>query len=650
MNKKFLFICAVMILCICSVVNAATTTFSDVKGTKYQEAVERLVSFNIVNGFSEDNTFRPKNNVTRAQLSKMLVISMGLESEVSSASKKFLSFNDVLTNYWGYGYIKVASDKKLVNGYTDGKFKPDGTVTYAEATAMIVRALGYENEVKKSTLTWPNNYMSYADSKLDLFNGISEFKANNPANRGDIALLLWNALRTGVCDIIGENSAGLIYGEGTPMITEYLGYMYIKDATVSKITFDDEYKTADVTLKDTNKDTYKFTFDVDDLIDIYGRKVTLLLDKKTNKILSMDTDDEYTVVKGEITRISSTKIYISNRKTGYKIPDEDNILLIGIDDIADAVEVTMLLDGATPKYCICKGATDVEVGLIVDAKADVDDDIGIKVRPVGSTKGGKSYLVANDEDYKYAKNDVVLYYINADDMLVILDLIEEDNATDITTVTKTSIKVNKNTYKFEDTDEYSVIFVSSNKLVSKKLTDIDEDLDAAYIKVYNGHTYIFVYQDAGGEDIDSDVKSAYLDLRTALDDALDCDEEDYTQSSFAKLMKAYYNGRILNYSNTADELKKATTRIETAIDDLEEVETKTEIKTVKAKKLLRALVDQADEIIDDDNDYTTKTYDIFLDAYDVADGLLGSSNAKLAEINDAYSELEDAIDGLKLKK
>ena len=84
MNKKILFICTIVILCIGSVVNAATT-FSDVKNTKYAEAVENLVSFKIINGF-EDNTFRPKDNVTRTQLSKMLVVSMGLESVVTSAS------------------------------------------------------------------------------------------------------------------------------------------------------------------------------------------------------------------------------------------------------------------------------------------------------------------------------------------------------------------------------------------------------------------------------------------------------------------------------------------------------------------------------------------------------------------------------------
>ncbi len=649
MNKKILAICTIVILCIGNVVSA-TTSFSDVKNTKYEEAVENLVSLNIINGF-EDNTFKPKNNVTRAQLSKMLVISMGMEDEVAFASKKFLNFNDVLSSYWGYGYIKVASDKKLVNGYTDGKFKPDGTVTYAEATTMVVRALGYDDVIKKSSLTWPNNYMSYANDNLKLFDGISTFKANDSATRGDVALLLWNALRTGVCDIVGENSNGLIYGQGTPMISAYLGYTYIKNAEITKVDFDDELESAEVTLKDDQKETYKYTFDIDDVLNMYGRKVTILLDKKSNKILSLDTDSTYTVVKGEVTNVSGTKIYLSNRKSGYRIPDEENILLVGIEDIEDTVEAIILLDGATPAYCICRGATDVKVGIVVDANAKVTGykETGIKVRDVGSTKGGSSYLLADDE-LKISKNDTILYYINADDMLVVLRMIDELDADDVTSVTKNSIKVNRNTYKFGDTTEYSVIFVGSSKLTNKKLTDIDEDFDAVDIIVYNGHTYIFVFQDAGGDDVDSDVKEAYRDLVNAIEDALDeYDEEDYTQDSYGRFMKTIYAGQRLNYQSKVDELTKAITKIESAIDNLEEVTDRTEKKVVKAKKKLRALVDQADEIIEDDKDYTAKTYDIFSEAYDVADELIGSYNAKLKELSNAYDDLLDAIDGLEEK-
>ena len=188
--KKFLCLLLVMVTCF-TATSFAATDLKDIKDTKYEAAVDKLVLFKIVNGYG-DGTFLPANKVTRAELSKMLVIAMGKESQVEAAKNKFLDFSDVLSSYWAYGHIKVASDAKLVNGYEDGTFKPAGNVTYAEAAAMILRALGFEEEVKRNELSWPNNYMSCADD-LELFEGITNIKAGDPATRGDIAILLWNA-------------------------------------------------------------------------------------------------------------------------------------------------------------------------------------------------------------------------------------------------------------------------------------------------------------------------------------------------------------------------------------------------------------------------------------------------------------------------
>ena len=170
--KKFLCLFVCLMTCLTTTVFAATN-LTDIKGSDYETAVDKLVYLKIVNGY-EDNTFKPKNKVTRAELSKMLVLALGKEEAVEDAKNKFLSFPDVLSSFWGYGYIKVASDEKLVTGYTDGTFNPNGNVTYAEATTMVVRALGYKEEVERSSLVWPNNYMVYADEKLELFDDIKE--------------------------------------------------------------------------------------------------------------------------------------------------------------------------------------------------------------------------------------------------------------------------------------------------------------------------------------------------------------------------------------------------------------------------------------------------------------------------------------------
>ena len=629
----------------CYAASARTLVLSDVKGTKYEEAVNKLITFDIVNGF-EDNTYRPAETVTRAQLAKMLVISMGMENQVADASKKYLDFSDVLSSHWGYGYIKLASDNKLVNGYEDKTFKPEGNVTYAEATAMIVRALGYEVDVARSDLSWPNNYMIYADEKLELFDGISTFKANDKANRGDIALLLWNALRTGVCEIVAENSKGLVYGPGTAMITEYLNYIYFKDAQVKEVVFDKNFKTAEVTFKEKGKDSVTIEFDAEDAIEMFGKTVSILCDKKGKNILSLEATSDYKTVKGNVSNVTSTKIYLTNKSTGYKLPDDDDILLYGIEDLEDAAEVILLVDGTTIQYCVAMGTSEVQMGVVVDAKVKISSDYGIKVRGIDVTKGGESYLLANDKNWP-EKGEVILYYINDDDCLVVLGTASEEEASSISSVGSSSIKISKKQdYEFEDKDEYTIVTATSSKLKSTKLSEVSKKTDMVCILEYNAHVFIIVYEDAYLDNLDPDLVDALDALDEAIEEALDYDEGKYTQKSYAQLMKYVETGKSLDYDSTISKIKKATSNILKYIDNLEAAGAK-ERKVVSAKKTLRELVnDEAEPLVEDEDLYTKKSYNAFYEVYSEAIELLSATDAEQDELEDMYDDREDAIDSL----
>lgn len=647
--KKF--ICLVMALVCLFAVNsyAGTTTFKDVKDTKYEDAVDMLTTFGIINGF-DDNTFRPNDSVTRGQLAKMLVIAMGSsENDVTVASKKFLDFSDVLSSHWAYGYIKIASDKKLINGYTDGTFKPDATVSYAEATTMLLRALEYEDAVTKSTLEWPNNYMSYADEELDLFENLGEFKANNAAPRGAVAILLWNTLRTGVAEIVGENDKGLVYGEGTPMITEYMNYIYLQDAEVKEIEFDDDYKTAKVTLKEEGKVSRKITVYAEEAMNMFGKTITLLLDSMTNEVVISNYETKYKVVNGEVTNIGKTKIYISSRSTGYDIPDDENILLYGIEYLDDAVEVTMLVEGTSAKYCIAKGATDVLPGFVTNSNVKISDDqYGIRVRKPGVNKGGTDYYVANDDKWP-EEDSVILYYINSDDLLVVLDEIDVKDAAEITALTDDYIKIaSYGTYEFDSEKDYSVIFVDSSSLDEAKIEDIDKDMDTVCPVKYGTHLFLFVYEDDILNSLDKDLVYALYDLEDIIEDALEYDEEDYTQESYAKLMEEVAYGQKLNYQSTKNKIKNTIIDIEDAIADLDDDVSKSEKKITAAKKELRKLINgECQDIIDDEFEYTDDSYEYFDDMYEEAIDVLEMYDALLSEVEDAHEDLLDAIDELE---
>lgn len=161
--------------------------FSDISGTKYEEAVTLLNGLGILNGYP-DGTFRPENTITRAEFASIMVKINELKFNEDDESK----FWDVTPEYWAKNYINACSDNGLVSGYTDGSFKPGNNVNYAEAITMLVNALKYKEEVAEMELGWPYNYIGKS-TELGLHNNIESADFFSAATRGDVAILTMNA-------------------------------------------------------------------------------------------------------------------------------------------------------------------------------------------------------------------------------------------------------------------------------------------------------------------------------------------------------------------------------------------------------------------------------------------------------------------------
>ena len=160
---------------------------TDILGTKYENAVNTLLSLGVVNGF-DDNTFKSDENVTRAQFAKMLVESTKLEPTDGSGT---LNFSDVPESHWAYNYIKIAVQNNVINGYPEGLFKPDNTVTYVEAMAMILRAMKLEASMLDKS--WPSAYINEA-KKVGLLDSVDYSFPEIEVNRGETAISLYNMI------------------------------------------------------------------------------------------------------------------------------------------------------------------------------------------------------------------------------------------------------------------------------------------------------------------------------------------------------------------------------------------------------------------------------------------------------------------------
>ena len=108
------------------------------------------------------------------------------------ASAKTSKFTDMSAATWAIPYVEYASNLNIVNGVGNNKFNPNGNVTYEQAATMIVRALGYTDKCNEMNGTWPAIYIQKATA-LGLFNDVVN-KGTTGATRGDLAIMLYNAL------------------------------------------------------------------------------------------------------------------------------------------------------------------------------------------------------------------------------------------------------------------------------------------------------------------------------------------------------------------------------------------------------------------------------------------------------------------------
>ncbi|WP_282941653.1 S-layer homology domain-containing protein [Paenibacillus sp. RC67] len=115
--------------------NSTESDMTDI-GTNKEDRIYIItaVEYGLINGYP-DHTFRPKNTITRAEISAILSRSEMLKSSVTA------NFKDIPSGYWAGDAISAVQEAHLFNGYEDGTFRPDQKMTRAEAITVIYRLL-----------------------------------------------------------------------------------------------------------------------------------------------------------------------------------------------------------------------------------------------------------------------------------------------------------------------------------------------------------------------------------------------------------------------------------------------------------------------------------------------------------------------------
>ncbi len=106
-------------------------TFSDIEGTQFEREIETLASYQLLGGY-EDGSFRPEQDITRAEFCAMVAQALNLP-----ASESALTFTDVTADAWYAGAVSAMAARGFVAGDDVGAFRPDSTITYQEIVTIL---------------------------------------------------------------------------------------------------------------------------------------------------------------------------------------------------------------------------------------------------------------------------------------------------------------------------------------------------------------------------------------------------------------------------------------------------------------------------------------------------------------------------------
>ena len=176
-------------------------SFSDVKNThKYINAINFAVSAGIVNGY-EDGTFRPENNITRAEVVTMVNRFLG---RVPTGVAGTVSFSDT-ASHWANGQILAACNPEgvawtaeteatpyAITGTSSADYIPALYEQSANLSADAIRdgVAVIAEQMKKDILNTPNTQDIYGDKMTAQIYYISE-KNGNDANDGKTPETAW---------------------------------------------------------------------------------------------------------------------------------------------------------------------------------------------------------------------------------------------------------------------------------------------------------------------------------------------------------------------------------------------------------------------------------------------------------------------------
>lgn len=329
-------------------VNSASFSYGESIGATGADTATMLLSSMGVISADSSGSYNLSKTVTRAEFAKMIVMASTYKDLVQTASYSS-PYKDVPAKNWAAPYIRIAVSKGLMSGYSDGTFRPNGSVTLEQAVNSTLKLLGYSQSDFVGAFP-------YAQMNLYSSNGLSENIVGGIGTlmtKGDAANLLYNLMGTTMKDGSKTYAESLGYALNASGEVDYAGvissnmngpYTVKSDSWASELGMNASsltvYKNGSVVTA-SEVETYDILYYSQSrgTVWIYDDRVTGVYEKASpsqNAVTSV-------IVSGTEYQLESSAAFSALSSTGnLKIGSAVTLLLGKNGGVADAVASTVL--------------------------------------------------------------------------------------------------------------------------------------------------------------------------------------------------------------------------------------------------------------------------------------------------------------------
>ena len=296
--------------------------FSDVPKSHWAyDYIMEMVNRGVLSGYP-NGRFYPNNSITRAEFSKIMCVSAGLDVN----SVKNTSYVDVKSSDWFAPFIEAG--KYYLSGYiSNGErwYKPNANALREDIAVALVKLKGYDVSIydesilytmfkdKDSISSGARKYVAVAVEN-GLISGYEDdtFRGQNTVTRAEAATLLWRAYQYG--------------DENKVFDTEDMSpdYSFEKETVEIQPEYDNEDKEIDEDYEYIEEPDPEYSYEMDTLMKnirvahMIGTDDSLIFTKKIGDELGR-SNEVYEIKDGKITKILDSKDinYLGDTEDGY---------------------------------------------------------------------------------------------------------------------------------------------------------------------------------------------------------------------------------------------------------------------------------------------------------------------------------------------